>query len=878
MSNYVYFFSKERTEFPQADNIKFVLGGKGTSLVEMTKLGIPVPPGFIISIEACNYFYKNGQKYPEGLMEDIKKNLKDLEKATGKEFGGKHNPLLVSVRSGAAVSMPGMMDTILNLGLNENTLEGLIENTGDERFAWDSYRRFIQMYGNVVMGIEHSKFEDELEKIKQKRGIKNDIELTVDDLKETVERYKKLYFKEIKEEFPTDPMKQLKGAIDAVFKSWDNPRAISYRRINKIAPEITGTAVNVQSMVFGNLGDNSGTGVAFTRNPSTGEKKYYGEYLMKAQGEDVVAGIRTPMHLEEMGKQLPDTYRELTQIFEILEHHYRDMVDIEFTIENGKLYILQSRVGKRTAASAVKIAVDMVKEKMITKEEAVLRVDPLSLDQLLHPMIDPEAPKKKIAEGLPASPGGASGQIVFTAEEAEKAGKEGKKVILVRTETSPEDIEGMNSAQGILTGRGGMTSHAAVVARGMGKCCIAGCGSIRIDEDNKVILLDNGTILNEQDWITLDGSTGSVYLGEVKTIQPSISGDLEELLSWADEFRKLKVRANADTPKDAKTAREFGAEGIGLARTEHMFFKEDRISAVRQMILSDTKEQRIKALAKIEKMQQEDFERIFREMEGLPVTVRLLDPPLHEFLPHTAEELKQIAEEMGVSYEQLRKKKESLAEFNPMLGFRGCRLGMIYPEISQMQVKAIINASIAVAKEGKKVFPEIEIPFVNHPKEMEFLKKVITETAEECIKQAKVKVDYKVGAMLELPRACIVADQLAEYADFFSFGTNDLTQTTFGYSRDDANKFITKYLENGILTEDPFQTIDREGVGELMKLASTKARSTNKKVDIGICGEHGGDPKSIEFCHIIGLNLVSCSPYRVPIARLAAAQAAIRNK
>jgi len=878
MSQYVYFFSKERTDLPKAKNLKFVLGGKGTSLVEMTKLGIPVPPGFIISIEACNFFYQNNQQYPQGLMDEIKKNLQDLENITGKKFGGKHNPLLVSVRSGAAVSMPGMMDTVLNLGLNEDTLEGLIEKTGDERFAWDSYRRFIQMYGNVVMGIEHSKFEHELEKVKQSKKIKDDIQFTVNDLKEIVEKYKKLYFREVKEDFPTDPMKQLKGAIDAVFKSWDNPRAISYRRINKIAPEITGTAVNIQTMVFGNLGDDSGTGVAFTRNPSTGEKKYYGEYLMKAQGEDVVAGIRTPMHLEEMKKQLPQTYNELTQIFETLEHHYKDMVDIEFTIENGNLYILQSRVGKRTGASAVKIAVDMVNEKMINKEEAVLRVDPLSLDQLLHPMIDPSAPKKKIAEGLPASPGAASGQIVFTAEDAEESAKNGKKVILVRMETSPEDIEGMNSAQGILTGRGGMTSHAAVVARGMGKCCIAGCGSIRIDEEKKKIYLDDGTILNEQDWITLDGSSGSVYLGEVKTIQPSISGDLAQLLSWGDQFRKLKVRANADTPKDAKTAREFGAEGIGLARTEHMFFKEERISAVRQMILSDTKEQRIKALAKIEKMQQEDFERIFKEMEGLPVTVRLLDPPLHEFLPHTDEEMKELAEQMEVSYEELRKKKESLAEFNPMLGFRGCRLGMIYPEITQMQVRAIINATIAVSKKGIKVFPEIEIPFVNHIKEMEFLREVIIQTAEECIKKTDVKVKYKVGAMLELPRACIVADQLAQYAEFFSFGTNDLTQTTFGYSRDDANKFITKYLENGILTEDPFQTIDREGVGELMKLASTKARAVNKKVDIGICGEHGGDPKSIEFCHIIGLNLVSCSPYRVPIARLAAAQAAIRNK
>ncbi len=875
---YVYFFSKEKTEIPDVKNLKFVLGGKGASLAEMTKLGIPVPPGFIISIDACDHFYKNEEKYPDGLMDEIKNNLKDLEEKTGKKFGDKKNPLLVSVRSGAAVSMPGMMDTVLNLGLNEDTLEGLIEKSGDERFAWDSYRRFIQMYGNVVMSIEHSKFEKELDIVKEKSNIKNDIDLNVDDLKDTVKRYKTLYKKEIGEEFPNDPMKQLKGGIDAVLKSWNNPRAISYRRINKISAEVIGTAVNIQSMVFGNLGDDSGTGVAFTRNPSTGERKYYGEYLMKAQGEDVVAGIRTPNHLEDMASSLPKTYKELTDIFDLLESHYKDMMDIEFTIENGKLFILQSRAGKRTGQAAVRIAVEMVKEKMLTKEEAILRVDPLSLDQLLHPMINPKAEKKEIAKGLPASPGAGSGQIVFNAEDAMEWSKDGKKVILVRLETSPEDIEGMNVAQGILTARGGMTSHAAVVARGMGRCCVAGCNNISINEDVKIVKLENGDILKEGDWITLDGSNGSVYMDKVETVEPSISGDFAELMSWADKFRKLKIRTNADTPKDVKTAREFGAEGIGLVRTEHMFFKEERIFAMRQMILSDTKEQRVKALAKIEKMQQEDFERIFREMQGLPVTVRLLDPPLHEFLPHDDNELRAIAIEMGVEYDDLYKKRESLAEFNPMLGFRGCRLGMVYPEISEMQVRAIMYAAIVVTKEGLTVLPEIEVPLVSQSKEMEYLKNVIVDTAEKCLKESKTKVNYKIGAMLELPRACVVADELAEYAEFFSFGTNDLTQTTFGFSRDDAGKFITKYMENGILAEDPFQTIDRNGVGGLMKEALQKAKSVRKNVEVGICGEHGGDPKSIEFCHLIGMNLVSCSPYRVPIARLAAAQAAIRNK
>ena len=876
---YVYFFSKDKTETPDVKNIKFVLGGKGASLVEMTKLGVPVPPGFVISIDACDYYYKNSKSYPSGLMDDIKKNMKDLENRTGKKFGDKTNPLLVSVRSGAAVSMPGMMDTVLNLGLNENTLKGLIEQSGDERFAWDSYRRFIQMFGDVVMSIEHSKFEKILEKVKEEKGVKQDIELNTDDLKEVVKEYKKLYKKEIGSEFPEDPMDQLKRGIDAVFGSWNNPRAIAYRRINKISPDVIGTAVNVQSMVFGNLGDDSGTGVAFTRNPSTGENKYYGEYLMKAQGEDVVAGIRTPIHIDEMKKALPEIYKELTDIFDKLEDHYKDMMDVEFTIEKGILYILQSRSGKRTGPAAVKIAVDMVKEKMIDKEQAVMRVEPQALDQLLHPMIDTKAKKMLIAKGLPASPGAGSGQVVFSAQDAMEWKKDGKKVILARQETSPEDIEGMNVAEGIMTARGGMTSHAAVVARGMGKCCVAGCANTIIDDEKKVIKLESGEILKEGDWITLDGSNGMVYLGNVPTVAPSVSGDFAKLMGWADSVRKLKVRTNADTPKDAKLAREFGAEGIGLVRTEHMFFKEERIFAVRQMILSDTREERVKALSKIEKMQQADFEQIFREMQGLPVTVRLLDPPLHEFLPHEDEELRAIAKEMKVSFEELYKRREALAEFNPMLGFRGCRLGMVYPEISEMQTRAIINAAITVTKEGKKVIPEIELPLVSHVKEMEYLRDVIITTADECIKEAKVKnVKYTVGAMIELPRACVIADQLAKYSEFFSFGTNDLTQTTFGFSRDDAGRFIVKYLENGILTDDPFQTLDQDGVGELISMAIAKARCVRKGVQMGICGEHGGDPKSIDFCHRVGMDFVSCSPYRVPIARLAAAQAAIRNK
>lgn len=870
----MYFFSQDETEAPQVKEPKYVLGGKGYGLVQMTKLKLPVPPGFVISIDVCNYYYENNHEYPKTFSDELDKYLNHLEKVTGKKFGDPKNPLLVSVRSGAASSMPGMMDTVLNLGLNEKTLEGLIEKTGNARFAWDSYRRFIQMFSDVVVGVEMSKFEKVLDVEKKRVGAKLDTDLSTDDLKMIVKKYKDLYLKEAKRSFPSDPMEQLNMGIEAVFKSWNNPRAISYRRINKIPPEVNGTAVTVQTMVFGNLGENSGTGVAFTRNPSTGVKEYYGEYLMNAQGEDVVAGIRTPKHLDDMATELPETYGQIQKIFAILEKHYKDMVDLEFTIENGKLYMLQSRVGKRTGPAAVKIAVDMVGEKLIDKKTAVNRVDPNSLDQLLHPRIDPAAKKVLVTKGLPASPGAVSGQLVFSAEDAVEWANEDKKVILARMETSPEDIEGMNSAQGILTGRGGMTSHAAVVARGMGKCCVAGCSEIEINESSKKLSVGK-SVFKEGDWITLDGSNGEVYEGEIKTVEPSVSGEFATLMKWADGFRKMHVRANADTPHDAKVAREFGAEGIGLCRTEHMFFEEDRIFAVREMILSDTTKERVKALSKIELMQQGDFEGIFKEMDGYPVTIRLLDPPLHEFLPKEDNELRKIAKEMKVEFETLKARRDSLAEFNPMLGFRGCRLGMVYPEITVMQVNAIINAAIEVAKVGIKVLPEIEIPVTSHYKELEVLTALIKKTADALLEDAGTiskKIKYTIGTMIELPRACVTAEQFAQYAAFFSFGTNDLTQTTFGYSRDDAGRFIKKYIELGVYAEDPFQVLDQEGVGELMKMAIKKGKSVNKKLEVGICGEHGGEPRSVKFCNKIGLNYVSCSPYRVPIALLAAAQ------
>ncbi len=878
-NKYIYAFSKDNTEMPKGDSPKFILGGKGFSLVNMTKMGLPVPPGFVISIPVCEYYYKNGEKYPEGFEKSVEEAIQEVENQTGKKFGDPKNPLLLSVRSGAAISMPGMMDTVLNLGLNEDTLKGLIEKSDNERFAWDSYRRFLQMFGNVVSGIEHEKFEGVLEEVKQEKGIHDDIDLDVEDLKEIVKRYKQLYKLEKGEEFPTEPKKQLWMGINAVFASWNNPRANSYRKINKVASNIVGTAVNVQSMVFGNMGETSGTGVAFTRNPSNGENAYYGEFLMNAQGEDVVAGIRTPKHITELEKVMPEVYKELTDVFDTLEDNYKDMVDVEFTIENKKLYILQARSGKRTARAALKIAVDMVEEKMIDQKTAVKRIEPESLDQLLHPMFDPKAEKEVIAKGLPASPGAASGQIVFNAEDAMDWKKQGKKVVLVRTETSPEDIEGMNVAEGILTARGGMTSHAAVVARGMGKCCVAGCSELAVNEEKGLVHIGKDVDLKEGDWISLDGSLGEVYQGKVATVDPEVSGDFAKLMEWADSFRKLKIRTNADTPNDAKVARSFGAEGIGLCRTEHMFFQEERIFAMRQMILSDTKEERVLALSKIEKMQQEDFENIFRQMESLPVTIRLLDPPLHEFLPHEDSELQKIADEMKVDFEVLRERRESLSEFNPMLGFRGCRLGMVYPEITEMQVRAIINAAIVVSAEGKSVKPEIEIPVSSNTKEIEILGDLIRKLSNQLIKDAGDKakgLKYKVGTMIELPRACMVADEFAKTMEFFSFGTNDLTQTTYGYSRDDAGRFIPKYIELGVYEEDPFQVLDRNGVGQIMKIAIEKGRSVKKDLEIGICGEHGGEPKSVEFCHEIGLDYVSCSPFRVPIARLAAAQAAIK--
>lgn len=869
---FVYFFREGNA------SQKKLLGGKGANLNEMTNLGIPVPPGYTITTDVCRYYWENHKKYPSKLQEQIEENIGRLEKKMGKNFGDKNNPLLVSVRSGAAISMPGMMDTILNLGLNDKTVIGLAKLSGNERFAWDSYRRFIQMFGNVVMSVDTSKFEEILENQKQTKGIEDDTELDAGDLKNVVWKYKELYERETKTSFPQNPEEQLDLAGKAVFDSWNNERAIVYRRLNDI-PGNLGTAVNVQAMVFGNLGETSGTGVAFTRNPSTGENKFYGEYLMNAQGEDVVSGSRTPKPVEALRRKNSEIYSQLEQIYKKLENHYRDMQDIEFTIEQGKLFILQTRTGKRTAAAAVKIACDMVEEKLISREEAVLRVDPNSLDQLLHPSLNEIAKEKakELAAGLPASPGAAVGRIVFTADEAFAQEQEGEAVILVRNETSPEDIQGMASAKGILTSRGGMTSHAAVVARGMGKCCVAGCGEAKIDENTKIVRFGEKE-LKEGDWITLDGSAGKVYLGQLQTQEPKLSGDFEKLMKWADEFRKLEIRANADTPQDAELARNFGAEGVGLARTEHMFFEGDRIKAVREMILARDKEGRQQAIGKLLPMQRKDFIGIFKAMRDLPVTVRLLDPPLHEFLPKEEAEIQELAHEMGVDIKKLKDKIGELAEFNPMLGFRGVRLAMVYPEIAEMQATAIIQATIELKKQNIKAIPEIEIPVVSCLKEAEFLRELIDKTAKELAELNQVEIEYSVGTMIELPRACVIADKLAEVMDFFSFGTNDLTQTTFGFSRDDAGKFIPKYAEMGVFEKDPFQVIDQEGVGALMKLAVEKARQTKKDFTLGICGEHGGEPKSVEFCHRIGLSNVSCSPYRVPIARLAAAQAALKEK
>jgi len=878
MKKFVYFFGNKQTEGDASQ--KFLLGGKGANLAEMSKIGIPVPPGFTISTEVCKYFYDNNKKYPETLNKEVSTNLKKLENSTGKKFGDTKNPLLVSVRSGAASSMPGMMDTILNLGLNEKVVDSIAKSTNNPRFAWDSYRRFIQMYGNVVENIDHEKFEHIITEVKAKKAIKEDVDMTASDWQEVVSGYKKIFKIEKNREFPDDAQTQLWGAIGAVIGSWNNARAITYRKLNHIdESKVFGTAVNIQSMVFGNLGVDSGTGVAFTRNPATGENVSYGEYLMNAQGEDVVAGIRTPKHLDSLKEDNEVAYKELISIFNKLEKHYRDMQDVEFTIENGKLYILQTRSGKRTAPASVKIAVDLVNEKLITQKEALLRIEPEKLDQLLHPTLDLKAKAnyKLIAQGLPASPGAGVGQVVFDADTAVEWKETGKKVILVRAETSPEDIAGMNAAEGILTARGGMTSHAAVVARGMGKCCVSGCETISVSEIEKKFKVGD-LIISEGDIITLDGSTGEVFLGEIPTINPKLSGYFGTIMDWSDKYRYLGVRTNADTPHDAQAARNFGAEGIGLCRTEHMFFESDRIFAVRQMIVSETLEQRQAALAKIFPMQKNDFKELFQIMRGLPVKIRLLDPPLHEFLPKTKEDIEALAKEMGLSVEKLTEKVEYLHELNPMMGHRGCRLGITFPEIFEMQVKAIAEAACELIKSGDSIVPEIMIPLVGEFNEFKWLKDLLVPVIEKVIKQSGVKMRYEIGTMIEIPRAALTADAIATEADFFSFGTNDLTQMTYGFSRDDAGKFLKDYLDKKILPEDPFKTLDTVGVGRLMKMAVDLGRGAKKGLHIGICGEQGGDPDTIKFCHNIGLNYVSCSPYRVPIARLAAAQAAIEEE
>lgn len=870
---WVYFFGNGKTD-GQAGN-KILVGGKGANLAEMVELGIPVPPGFTITTEACVEFYQSNQNWPEGLEEQVLENLAKLEAAMGAKFGDPSNPLLVSVRSGARVSMPGMMDTVLNLGLNDTTVQGLIAKSNNPRFGWDSYRRFIQMYGDVVMGVKHDYFEEVLSGAKEAKGVKDDTELTAEDLQQVVAKYKEVVKRETGRLFPEDPMEQLRGAINAVFLSWNTPRAIRYRQMNNI-PNDWGTAVNVQAMVFGNMGETSGTGVAFTRNPSTGENVFFGEYLMNAQGEDVVAGIRTPQPIKQLEEAMPEVYKQLVEIYKKLEQHYKDMQDIEFTIQEGKLYMLQTRSGKRTAQAAVRMAVEMVEEGLIDKKTAVMRVEPQQLDQLLHKRIDPSAEVIVIAKGLPASPGAAVGRIVFNAEDAEEWAERGEQVILVRAETSPEDIGGMDAAQGVLTARGGMTSHAAVVARGMGKCCVAGCSEAYIDEENRTLTIGNH-VLKEGDWLTLNGSTGEVILGKVKLIDPELTGNFGTLMQWADEFRALGVRTNADTPNDAKTARQFGAEGIGLCRTEHMFFEGDRIKAVRQMILAKDKEGREKALAKLLPYQKSDFIGIFREMKGLPVTIRLLDPPLHEFLPQEENAIQELAAEMGVSVDELNQTIDSLKELNPMLGHRGCRLGVTYPEIYAMQARAIFEAAAELYKEGQKVIPEVMIPLVGVVKELEMMKQVCVEVAEQVQKEYGVTLEYKIGTMIELPRAAMTADEIGKVAEFFSFGTNDLTQMTFGYSRDDVGHFLPAYMQKEILEKDPFQSIDQVGVGGLVEIGVQKGRSVNPTLKIGVCGEHGGDPDSIDFFHRAGLDYVSCSPYRVPIARLAAAQANIRN-
>ena len=870
---YVYSFDEGSKE------MKSLLGGKGANLAEMTKIGLPVPPGFTITTESCIDYYENNKTIKQEIINQIEEKLSCLEKDLDKQLGSEESPLLVSVRSGAVISMPGMMDTILNLGLNDNTVKALAKATDNERFAYDSYRRFIQMFSDVAMEVQKYKFENVLDRYKEENNFKFDTDLTCDHLKAIVEEYKAIYKKEVGEDFPQEPKKQLMLAVEAVFRSWNNPRAIIYRRLNDI-PNDLGTAVNIQSMVFGNMGDTSGTGVAFTRDPGTGENKLLGEYLINAQGEDVVAGIRTPEPIATLEEVMPEIYKQFIDTVKTLEHHYKDMQDVEFTIEKGRLFFLQTRNGKRTAASAINVAVDLVDEGLITKEEAIMRVEPIQLDQLLHPKFEDKALKDAtiLAKGLPASPGAGSGKIYFTAEDASEATKNGEKVILVRQETSPEDIEGMVCSQGILTARGGMTSHAAVVARGMGKCCVAGCGEIKVDEISKEIRKGD-LVLKEGDFISLDGSTGIVYLGEVSKTEASMTGNFEKLMNWVDEIRDMKVRTNADNPRDAKVAVDFGAEGIGLCRTEHMFFEEDRIPAVRKMILSNTVEDRVEALDKLLPMQQQDFVDIYRVMGERPVNIRLLDPPLHEFLPHDDETIEELSKDMNIPVSEIKKRIADLAEFNPMLGHRGCRLAVTYPEIASMQTKAIINAAIQVNKEGLQVEPEIMIPLVGALNEFRIVKNIIVETANSIIEQSNVDLKYTVGTMIEIPRACLIADEIAREADFFSFGTNDLTQMTFGYSRDDAGKFLSQYVDEEILEKDPFQVLDQNGVGKLVKMASTLARQEKgDNIKLGICGEHGGDPISVEFCYNTGLNYVSCSPYRVPIARLAAAQAFIKNK
>ena len=871
---YVYLFTEG------SKDMRNLLGGKGANLAEMTNIGLPVPQGFTVTTEACTSYYDNGRKLSEEIMNQIDEKIHELEKITGKTLGDAKNPLLVSVRSGARASMPGMMDTILNLGMNDEVARGFSEVTNNKRFVYDSYRRFIQMFADVVMEFPKSSFERKFDAIKEEKGVELDTELTAEDLEEVVAIYKEEYKKLAGCEFPQDPKEQLMAAVEAVFRSWMNDRAITYRRLNDI-PSTWGTAVNVQEMVYGNRGETSGTGVAFTRNPATGENHLFGEYLMNAQGEDVVAGIRTPQSIDTLKEVMPECYEQFSKICKTLENHYKDMQDMEFTIEDGKLFMLQTRNGKRTATAALKIAVDMVEEGMLTKEEALLKVDPKQLDQLLHPMFDEASLKAAecVAEGLAASPGAATGHIAFTAEDVIRMHKDGvEDIILVRLETSPEDIEGMNLAHGVLTLRGGMTSHAAVVARGMGTCCVSGCSGLVIDEEKKTLTLKDGRILKEGDYISLDGSTGKVYAEQVKTVEASITGNFETFMEWADEYRTLEVRTNADTPRDALQAKKFGAEGIGLCRTEHMFFDEERIFNFRKMITASDVESREAALEKILPYQREDFEGLFRAMDDKCVIIRFLDPPLHEFLPKTEEEMRPLADSLGIAYETLKNRVDSLKEFNPMMGHRGCRLAITYPEIAKMQTRAVIEAAINVKKEGIEVHPEIMIPLVGILKELQFVKKVVVDTAKEVMNQAGVTVDYKVGTMIEIPRAALLADKIAEEAEFFSFGTNDLTQMTFGFSRDDASKYLNDYYQKGILDQDPFATVDQDGVGKLIDMAATLGRKTRGDLELGICGEHGGDPKTIDFCHRVGLNYVSCSPFRVPVARLAAAQAAINNK